>query len=153
MRPQSPTTGQPPAGFTLVEAIIALAVIGLLGGLAIPVFSSLQVGNDLDIASTAVAQSLRRAQVLAQGVDGDRRWGVRVEAGQVVLFRGPSFAARDAGFDERFELAANLTVSGLQEVAFTRVTGLPLASGATTVTSSTGEFRTITINGKGMVAY
>ena len=141
------------SGFSLVELIIALAILGILGAVAVPVYSGLQVGNDLDIAATAVAQSLRRAQLLSQGVDGDAPWGVRVQAGEVILFRGASFAQRDANFDERFDLSTSLSPAGLQEVTFARLTGLPTAVGTFTMTTPNGESKIISINGKGMVAY
>lgn len=62
-------------------------------------------------------------------------------------------AARDATFDEFFSMPTSITPSGLSEIVFAKFTGMPTAIGATTLTSSINENRTISINAKGMVSY
>lgn len=140
-------------GFTLIEILLAISIIALIGGFSLPVYTRLQVRNDADLAATTVAQSLRRAQLLSQASDGDTSWGVKVQPGALTLFRGLNFASRNPTFDELYDLSASFTVSGLDEVIFTKFTGKPLATGTVTLTTPTNETRVVTINSEGMVSY
>lgn len=141
------------SGFTLLELILTLSIVGALMALAIPVYQSFQVKNDLDIAAQAMTQSFRRAELLAQAVSGDIHWGVKIESGNIILFKGMSFATRDPNYDEAFEVPTSITPSGVSEVVFSKFSGLPQTTGGATLTTATNETRTITINAKGMVAY
>lgn len=141
------------AGFTLIEMLLSVAIIGIIAGISVPVYQSFQVRNNLDIATVSTAQSLRRAQVLAQAVDDDTTWGVKVQLGNFTVFKGTSYAVRDTAFDELFDVPNNITPSGINEVVFDKFTGLPQTTGTITLTSNANETRTITINSKGMVAY
>ncbi len=140
-------------GFTLLEVLLSITIVAILAGLAIPVYLSFQTRNDLDITTVTLAQSFRRAQVLSQAMDGDTTWGVYIQSGSTTLFQGASYAGRDAGFDEVFDMPTNIVISGVQEVVFTKFTGEPQITGTTTLTSIHNETRNITINEKGMVEY
>lgn len=140
-------------GFTLLEVLLSLAAIALISGISIPVYQSFQARNDLDIAATTYAQTLRRAQALSQAVDGDTAWGVYITSGSITLFRGISYIARDSNFDEVFDMPASITPSGIVEIIFTKFTGLPQTTGSVTLTSDANETRVITINARGTVNY
>lgn len=140
-------------GFTLIEVMLAIVLIGMLAGVGVPVYQSMQSRNDLDIAASAAAQNLRRAQVLSQSVDGDSTWGTRIQTGSVVVFKGASYASRDPNYDETFDIASSITVSGLAEVVFSKLAGLPQTTGTVTLTSVANEQRIIIINSKGMINY
>jgi len=155
-----PTTNhklQTNQGFTLLEALLSIAAIGIITGISIPVYQSFQARNDLDIATVEIAQSLRRAQTLSQAVDGDTSWGVYTQSGSITLFKGAGFSLRDSSYDETFNLPSGITPSSASgnfwEVVFSKFTGLPQATGAATLTSNTNEMRSIKINAKGMVNY
>lgn len=141
------------AGFTLLEILLSVAAIAVIAGISIPIYQSFQVRNDLDIAATTYAQTLRRAQILAQAVDGDMPWGVNIIAGSITLFRGTSYLARENTLDEVFSIPAGITPSGVMEIVFTKFTGLPQTTGALLLTWNTNETRTITINSRGTVSY
>ncbi len=98
-------------GFTLIEMLLSVATIGILASMSMPVYQSFQNRNDLDIAATSIAESLRRGEVLAQAVDGDSEWGVRVLSGSVVLFKGTSYSLRDTAYDEIFEVPTSIIPS------------------------------------------
>ncbi|QQR77648.1 MAG: prepilin-type N-terminal cleavage/methylation domain-containing protein [Candidatus Moraniibacteriota bacterium] len=139
--------------FTLLEVLLSVAALAVIAGISLPIYQSFQVRNDLDIAATTVAQSCRRATVLAQASDGDTNWGVHIQPGSIVLFRGTSYVARNATFDEIFAMPTSIVSSGMSDVVFAKFTGMPTTTGTTTLTSSTNETRTITINAKGMVNF
>ena len=141
------------AGFTMLEILLSLAIVVLIAGFSIPIYHRLQISNNLDIAAVTATQTLRRAQVLSQAVDGDISWGVYIQSGSIILFKGTSYRSRDSSFDEVFEVPTSITLSGTQEYVFTKFTGLPQTTDSLTLTSANNETRTITINAKGMVGY
>lgn len=140
-------------GFTLIELLLSVAIISLILGISAPVFQSFQVRNDLDISGVTLAQTARRAQMLARASDGDTSWGVYVTGGSIILFKGVSYATRDTTYDEVFTVPTSIVSTGLSEVVYAKFTGLPQTTGTITLTSSTNETRIITINAKGMVSY
>ena len=140
-------------GFTLLEVLLSIATISIIAGISISIYQSFQVKNDLDITANTWVQTLRRAQVLSEAVDGDSAWGVKIQPDGLILFKGVNYAARDTNFDEIFQVPTSISASGTTEVVFTKFTGLPQVIGTTTLTASTGEIRVITINDKGTLTY
>lgn len=140
-------------GFTLLEVALSIAVIGVLTGISIPVYQSVQVRNDLDIATVTIAQTLRRAETLSQSVDADISWGVSLQNQSITLFQGTSYASRNTNFDEDFSIPASITPSGISEIVCTKFSGIPQTTGTITLTSNANETRTLTINAKGTVSY
>ncbi len=141
------------AGFTLIEVLLAITIIAIIAGVGIPVYQSVQVRNDLDITATTVAQSIRRSQVLSQGMDGDTSWGVLIQTGSITVFRGSSYATRDTTFDEVFSVPTSIVPSGIAEIISEKFTGMPQSTGTIILTSSLNEIRTLTLNAKGTVSY
>lgn len=142
-----------PQGFTLLEVLLSVATIALIAGISIPVYQSFQVRNDLNITAATIAQSARRAQALSHAVDGDTSWGINIQNGSIIIFKGAGYAARDVTYDEVFDVPTSITPSGVTEILFAKFTGLPQTTGTITLISHTNETRTITINTKGMVNY
>ena len=142
-----------PSGFTLVELLLSLAIIAIITGMTIPIYQSFQVKNDLDLTSAILAQSLRRAQLLAEAVAADSNWGVYLQEEKMTLFKGDSYLFRDQTADEDFSIAKSITPGILREIIFAKFTGLPLTVGTMVLTSTNNEVKNITINSQGMVNY
>lgn len=140
-------------GFTLLEVLLSVGLITILAGLSMPVAQRFQVQNDMTIASTTIAQNLRRAQLESQAVDGDSTWGVKIQSGSIVMFQGASYASRIATYDELFDLPTSITPSGLGEVVFAKMTGLPQSTGTVTLTDNAGVVKAIVVNSKGTINY
>ncbi len=145
--------GKSDKGFTLIEMLLSVAMIGLIAGMGAPVYQVFQNRNDLAIAATTLAESLRRAALLSRAVDGDSGWGVYVATSTVTVFKGATYATRDTSADEATITSDGIGVTGTSEYQFTKFTGLPSAVGTTTLTSLNNETRVITINAKGTVTY
>lgn len=141
------------AGFTLLELLLSIVIIGTLVGISLPVYESFTRRNDLDLAAQNLAMSLRRAQAYARAVKGDAMWGVAVQSSSVTLYKGTSFAARDTAFDETIAIPGSITPGGLNEVTFSKLNGAPSTTGSFTLQSTTNDIRTVAINAKGMVEY
>jgi prepilin-type N-terminal cleavage/methylation domain-containing protein len=140
-------------GFTLIEIMLGLALIGIVAATTIPVYQSFQVRNDLDVAAGTIAQTMRRAQALSRGASGDVTWGVLATTTSITLFQGASYSARDTALDEVFDLPQTITPADHIEVVFNKLTGEPTTTGTTTLTSSINETRNININSKGRIQY
>jgi prepilin-type N-terminal cleavage/methylation domain-containing protein len=140
-------------GFSLIEVLLTVVILALIVSFSMPAVRSFWVRNDLDISVTTIAQTLRRASVLAEASDGDSNWGVDVRAGKITLYKGASFASRDQNFDESSSLSASIVPDGESDVSFVKFTGLPQAPATIVLTSTTNETRTITVNSKGTVTF
>jgi len=140
-------------GFTLLEMLLSVALLGIIGGMIIPSYHTFIVRNDLDLAVSTLASNLRRAQSLSQSSDGDMTWGVRVGVGSILIYKGPSYVLRDVDYDENTQIPKTIAPTGLNEITFSKVYGVPSATGTFSLTSQANEKRTITINEKGMVDY
>lgn len=147
-------SGQASAGgFTLLELLLSIVIIGSLVGVSLPVYESFTRRNDLDLAAQNLAMSLRRAQTYARAVEGDAAWGVAVQSSALTLYKGNTFASRDTSFDEAIAIPGSISRSGLSEVTFAKMSGAPNVTGGFTLQSTTNDVRTVTVNAKGMVEY
>jgi prepilin-type N-terminal cleavage/methylation domain-containing protein len=140
-------------GFTLVEMILSVIIIGMLAGLSLPLYQSFATRNDADITTESIANLLRRGNTYARGAAQDSTWSVRVDAGSATLYKGATYATRDTTYDEIVSIPASYNLSGLSEVSFSKLTGLPSTAGSVTISIPTNETRTVAINAKGMVSY
>ncbi|HSX07437.1 MAG TPA: type II secretion system protein [Candidatus Saccharimonadales bacterium] len=141
------------AGFTLVEILLSVVIIGMLTGLSVPVYESFVRRNDLDLTTQQLAVMLRRAETYARANNTDNVWSVEVQPAAITLFQGTSFASRDTTYDETLSVPGSISISGLSEVQFAKLTAFPNTLGSITLTSTTNDARTVTINAKGMVDY
>jgi prepilin-type N-terminal cleavage/methylation domain-containing protein len=142
-------------GFTLLEMLLSVGLIAALAGMSLPIFASFNNRNDLDIETQSVAGMLRRAETYARTMNGDSSWGVKVQSGSAVLFKGATYATRDTTADETDAIPATVAVGGTAtEVVFAKFTAAPNTSGTITLThTAINDVRTITLNAKGMVDY
>lgn len=137
----------------MLEILLVVAIISLIGGITVPVLRSFQTRNDLNTAIGIISQSLRRAQVKSQGQDQDSAWGLYMESGKVVVYKGDSYESRDQAFDEDFDISTTITFSGMDDVNYEKFTGDVISPGTITLTTIDDISRTITVNDKGTIDY
>lgn len=141
-------------GFTLIEVLLVVLLFGLLVTMGVPVYQRVQAKNDLEISSLIVINSLRRAQVLSQAVQNDDSWGVKVQNTNVTIFKGNNYISRTTSFDEVINFSGNnITISGLSELYFTKLIGLPSTSGTINVKINNNDNKNISINTQGTLSY
>lgn len=138
--------------FTLIEILLVVIILAVLTGLSIPVSVNFYKTQQLDVNVKGVVQSLRRAQLKAMSIESDSIFGVYLTNDSYILFKGSSFDTRDISYDEVFDLPQVITVSGIQEIAFSKFEGVPV--GALTgdiILNSNGDSRIININEIGRI--
>ncbi len=148
-------------GFTLLEILIAVAVMALAAGLGFMSLSGMRRTAALDEASRNIVAVLRDAQARAIAQSAGASWGVRfaaVAGGDdfYALWSGSSFS----GATSTVSLANTLefedpAAPGTRDVLFAKLTGLPAASATITVRiiSAPSERRTIIISSNGAIAF
>ncbi len=142
-------------GFTAVELLITIAIIGVLSALVVPYFNSFLARNELRNESIKIVDMLRRARGQAMAGQGDSQWGVHFESARYILFRGATFSENDP-FNEVISLPAVLSIStnffgGGNNVVFKKPSGETDNYGTTTITNDLGEIKEITINQQGRI--
>ncbi|MBU0458752.1 thrombospondin type 3 repeat-containing protein [Patescibacteria group bacterium] len=137
-------------GFTLIETAVTLAIVGVSAGLAVPMYRNYQISSDLDLATNQVVQALRGAQIRSQSGESDAQWGLYVPEG--TIYQGESYVLREPGVDEKYSLSPSVSTSGLSEVAYSRVDGLPQQTGDIIITAVNGKSRIITISADGILS-
>lgn len=116
-------------GFSLVELLIVLSMIALLSGVSIALYVQIKNKNNLEISTTSIVQALRYAKMNAEQVNDDEKWGVYVTSDKVTVFKGNSYNNRDASSDQDLNLPGGVEISGLDEVLFNKVSGIPNEEG------------------------
>lgn len=138
--------------FTLIEILLVIIILAVLAGSTIPLSINFYKAQQLDTNTKGVVQALRRAQLKAMSIEDDSIFGVYLTDDDYILFKGSSFSARDVSYDEVFDLPQIITVTGIQEIAFSKFEGMPMG-GLTgdIILNSNGDSRTININEIGRV--
>ena len=136
--------------FTLVETLFVVGIFSILVIFTLPLSLDFYKKYQLDVYTQEVVQALRRVQLKSMSIEQDSRFGIYLTEGNYVLFRGDSYVTREVQYDEIFDLPQVINASGLQEVVFTKVEGLPSATGSI-VLSNNIENKTISINSFGRI--
>lgn len=139
-------------GFTLVEVMLVIGILGVIVGLAIPFYQSFQISSALDNAGQEIVQALRNTQAKAIASQGLESQGVHFGTNQFIVFSGATYNPVDPD-NEIFELSntIDITSSGSNEVVFSVGEGLPDTQPVITITSSNNESKVISINALGRI--
>jgi len=146
--------------FTLAELLIIITIFAVLLAIGIPSLRFFQRKASLDDAAREIKDALLLAQNKTLASELEQQYGIFFQdttaPHQYTLFRGSSFASRDASADQVFKLQNNLEFSqvdfgGSKEAVFQRVTGEPKQAGFVVVRAQSGDTRTISVNASGAI--
>ena len=138
-------------GFTLIELSLVMALFAIILSLAVPYGLRFFRIERLDSVSRDILTNLRFAQSQAISQQEDSEYGIYIQEDSFVVFRGTSYVSREVLSDEIFDFSNQVIISGLSEIVFYRLTGIPSDSGEIRLES---EDRTniITINQQGAIS-
>jgi hypothetical protein len=141
------------AGVSLIELVITLGLGVLLLGVGISSYVEFSKREALDAGAAAIAGGLRDARAQTLASVGGSQYGLRIEDGGFVLFKGSSYVPGAAG-NEIFYWSSHLKASSTPGIfVFYRITGNAVASGTIDlyIASDPEKKRTITIGSTGLV--
>jgi len=117
--------------FTLVEILIVVGIIAILASFSFSVGLNFYKSQQLETQAQEILQTLRRAQSKAMAIELDSSFGVYFDNAnkKYILFKGDSYSPGDP-YNEEFDLPAIITLSGLSEVVFLKLEGIPKGSPA-----------------------
>lgn len=114
-------------GFTFIEVILVVSLAMIVGATA-AWFSLHFLSERQTILSADMLQaSLEQAHLYALSGKADTAWGITQQGSTLVLFAGNAYAERSPEWDEVWDLPQGVTVSGLGEIMFEKITGATVA--------------------------
>lgn len=146
------TASRARSGFTLVEMMVVAAIFAVVAALGTVASFSLyrrhtllaERDNVISVLSSARSSAMANADRTAHGVHFDET--------QYVLFRGSSYAARDAAYDQAFPLSGGLSASST--VADIIFSPLEATTAPATVSLSDGsKSLSISFNSEGRIQW
>jgi type II secretory pathway pseudopilin PulG len=139
-------------GFTLLEALLVIALLGALVGLAIPFYQSFQVTSQVDSATEELVATFRSAQARAMASEGLQPFGVHLEASRFVVFRGTTYVPSDP-LNEVTTLPPRVSLlpAGPANFIFSATRGATGVAGSVAIRGSNKQ-RNVTINELGVVS-
>jgi len=139
-------------GFSLIEILIALAIVAIFSTISISSYQSLNARNNLNIAVIDVVEFIRNAKVMAEDGKYDSNIGVHFAEGSVIIFSGDSYSSRNTLNDQILNLPRGVNISGVSDIIFTKITGKTSNTGDLIVANISGN-KTLTINSYGTIMY
>ncbi|MFA6992275.1 MAG: type II secretion system protein [Candidatus Gracilibacteria bacterium] len=146
-------------GFTIIELMLVILLIGISIGLAISYYRTSQIRADINSQAANIVHYLRLAQSSAVAGLGNSDYGIHFENSSYTTFKGSSYnPTSETNF--QIEIPATMTLNNIflngggNEAVFTRPNGETVTYG--TVTLSSAEINksfTITITSSGTINY
>ena len=146
---------RPRSGFTLIEALVVVVVLGLMSMIAFPKISSAMVKTDLRSARTTMINLVATAR--AASVQSNRVTWIKREGNSAYVAATPrvdgAVGADTVGSVHSLGGSYGVTMSGADSIQFDpRGFGAWAGGGSTSITlSRSGHSETITIDGLGRV--
>lgn len=125
-------------GFTLIETLVAIAVLALLAVIAVSGLSSFQQSGELARTADMIAGTLRDARGRTLASKNNSEYGVHFDSDKAVLFAGTAYTAgtpsnEAVALPSRVEISIIELGGGGNDVVFQRLSGEAMATGTITL--------------------
>ena len=139
-------------GFTLIEIMVAIAILVLIFGLGGNMGLNFYRQYLREQSKSDLTTILKKARSRAMADINQSNHGVYVGENQNILFQGNSYSSRATEYDQAFDKASGISISGLGEIVFERFRGSASASSTIILTDVfTNKTKTIEINYEGRI--
>lgn len=139
----------PKKGFTAIEILMVIAILGVLLAVILPSFTNFRRASLLNTDTMNLVTLINRARLLSISAKDDNQFGIHLESGKAVLFKGATYSA-GASTNETHTFSTGLTLSSIaingggSEILFEKVTGAA-SQNATTTLLVTGTTSSTTV--------
>lgn len=124
-------------GFTLIELSLVIALMFMIGAFISPTGISFYKGQLLNESYEGMINALRQAQIFSMTGKNNHSFGLFIQDDSYVVFEGDSYSTRIQSEDVVFTLSPSVTISGIEEIVFSKLTGEPSVLGGIVI--SVGE--------------
>ena len=144
-------------GFSLIEMIVVIAIGAVLVVAVIISFSSFRNSKIVDISADQILSVINEARVKTVSSEDYSRFGVRLEAGRVVLFKGdiftePSSSNVQTTLSSLVEISNISLNGGGADIIFQKLTGKTNNYGSLQIRlkSDNNKYKTISVKSTGI---
>ena len=145
-------------GFTLIEILVALALLAIVSAITMASFSNLNKTNALDSSVANIVSILDEARSKTLASQNSEQYGVHLEQNQVISFIGNSYNSGDSDnvvftINKLVEISDISLTSGGNDIIFDRLTGQVDQNGSLVVRlkSDNAVSTTVTVFGTGII--
>lgn len=138
--------------FTLIEILVVLSLFSIVVMIGVPLSQSNLVQSELETAVEVSVSSIRIAESYSRSGKYDSEWGVNFQNNRVIVYKGNVFATREQQYDIETVFSDKITFTGLSEVSFSKIRGIPANTGSIFINTPYGD-HTISINTFGGLNY
>jgi len=146
------------SGFSLIEIIVAIAMLLIVAGITLYSFSSLNDTNALEVSVAGAVSNLSEARSKTLASIGSNQYGVHIDSDETVLFVGSTYSSTDpnnvtVSLNKVVEIANISLNGGGSDIVFDRLTGQTSEHGSFIVRlkDNTNASSTITIFQTGII--
>lgn len=140
-------------GFTLFELVIVVTLVFVAGLIIIPSYRGYALNNELVVTRSVMTQAFNQAQNRARSGEGDSDWGVHLESGKIIVFKGSSFSLYNPATDVEFVIPTGVIITGITDIVFSKLSGLPDWSGEIVLSNNIGQLVVLDFNTQGVTTY
>lgn len=138
-------------GFTLIEIILVIAIMIIVAGITTPVVSSYLRQEEVAKSVDMFCLKMKEARDLAINQTDDSSFGIAITDSSFTLFKGNSYTNRDVADDFVYVMPAQVTISGLSEIIFNKVTGKSSSATVYTIYDKDKSYK-ISIDSEGFIS-
>ncbi|MDD5050302.1 MAG: prepilin-type N-terminal cleavage/methylation domain-containing protein [Candidatus Pacebacteria bacterium] len=143
-------------GFSALELLAVIAILGIIVTLTYTSFASLRRGKNLDTETLSVLSLLEKARADTLGAKGASQYGVHFETTKAVFFSGGTYVSGNASnitmiLNPLIQISSINLTGGGAEVIFDRLSGKTEEAGTLTLSLvSASSSKTIAIGATGL---